>query len=286
MEPINLIWTAPDWEIDWIKELFKKVEFNLIFDTQFKTITNNSVLIINNINEKVIENYISKFLKKNYHIGVIQFGDEHYNRPMNYYKKVSFVLRNYYHDKFSQYNNVYHFPLGYKKGFCNDNQLQLQSANKRKYLWNFIGLVIGRKTRPEMISQAIKLPYGFVYTTNKWGEADQKSMPTDEYREVLTNSTFTLAPFGWSTPDTYRLYEALEVGSIPIVEYSNGYFNKLLGTKNPIPFVNQWSDLPNLINSMHGKENKLQKKCIYWWKKYKKGLQKKIRKLVRENFNI
>jgi hypothetical protein len=65
----------------------------------------------------------------------------------------------------------------------------------------------------------------FVHNTDNWAanlptnvEAGQ-ALPSEKYRDVLLDSVFTLSPSGHN-PETFRLFEAAEAGSIPIVDYT------------------------------------------------------------------
>jgi hypothetical protein len=48
-----------------------------------------------------------------------------------------------------------------------------------------------------------------------------RNLPAEAYRRALLESVFTLCPAGHA-PETFRLFEAAEAGSIPIVDYISG----------------------------------------------------------------
>jgi hypothetical protein len=48
-----------------------------------------------------------------------------------------------------------------------------------------------------------------------------RNLPAEAYRRALLESIFTLCPAGHA-PETFRLFEAAEAGSIPIVDYISG----------------------------------------------------------------
>jgi len=304
MDGINIIWTVKpqagittDWEVDWFRELFGKLKIRIIFDDSLETVRNRSILVVNandydrdraGYGEK-LKKYISLASEKGYKIAVMQIGDEYYHAPTDFYGEVEFVIRNHYTEKLNEHDNVYFLPLGYKKGFwdgCKDFLPKL--AKDRKYNWSFIGQVINKPTRHMMISSAFRIPYGFAYSNAKW--EDMKSMGMGDYRNVLSESVFILCPRGWENPDSFRLCEALEAGSIPVTERANGYFEGMFGPKNrmnegfrmgyPVPSVKSWDDFPELFHSTNA--NLTQKRCIFWWGCYKDHLKEKIRSLVEE----
>ena len=59
------------------------------------------------------------------------------------------------------------------------------------------------------------------------------NLPTEAYRRVLLESVFTICPPGHSS-ETFRLFEAVEAGSIPIVDEAFGFSGseQLAGTSN------------------------------------------------------
>ena len=74
----------------------------------------------------------------------------------------------------------------------------------------------------------------------------KKSMDTEDYYKILNNSIFAPIPHGYFHPETYRLYEALEVGCIPIIENPFNFFDNFL-TNNPLPSVNSWEESSTII---------------------------------------
>ena len=58
----------------------------------------------------------------------------------------------------------------------------------------------------------------------KFGSKD--SLSSVEYYEVLKDTKFVPTPHGYYHPETYRLYEELECGCIPIIENPHKFFDK------------------------------------------------------------
>ena len=96
--------------------------------------------------------------------------------------------------------------------------------------------------------------------------------PTDsQYLPLLTNSTYTLCPAG-KNPEQYRIWEALMVGSIPIIEDPSGrwsdepFIHPAYGThhrctrydvhrvlkkyKAPVLFVDDWRQLDGVLDGL------------------------------------
>ena len=100
----------------------------------------------------------------------------------------------------------------------------------------------------------------FVKIATKWtgnvNSPHSDQLGTDQYMKVLLNSIFTLAPAGHN-PECFRLYEAVESGSIPIVVQTEHHACKdslHYWRDSPIIFLQKWDDLfptiENLLEDM------------------------------------
>ena len=95
--------------------------------------------------------------------------------------------------------------------------------------------------------------------------------------EVLSSTEFIPCPNGFFHPETYRLYEALECGSIPIVEDAYNYYDRLF-PQNPFIKINKWADAKSFIKVW--REDQVRQKrdeCKAWWKEQKKNIQEFIK---------
>lgn len=74
-------------------------------------------------------------------------------------------------------------------------------------------------------------------------------MTQTEYFEAITRSRFVLCPsgMGW---DSYRIWEALMLGAIPVVEFSAGWHTVL--DDLPVLFVTNFNEVtPNLLDKAY-----------------------------------
>ena len=95
--------------------------------------------------------------------------------------------------------------------------------------------------------------------------------------EALSLTEFMPCPNGFVHPETYRVYESLECGCIPIVENTYQYYDRLF-PQNPFIKVNQWSDAKPIIKGWE--KNQIKKKreeCEIWWNEYKDKIQNFIK---------
>ncbi|CAB9496815.1 UDP-D-xylose:ribitol-5-phosphate beta1,4-xylosyltransferase [Seminavis robusta] len=117
-------------------------------------------------------------------------------------------------------------------------QFSIVPASKRKYAFNAI---FSRSTNDGRIKLATIIEDNhnhdhnnltvFTQMAEKWirdvNNPKRKSghLNTDSYMQVLLDSTFTLAPSGHN-PECFRLYEAIEAGSIPVFVRDDDYDNQ------------------------------------------------------------
>ena len=98
--------------------------------------------------------------------------------------------------------------------------------------------------------------------------------------EVLSSTAFIPCPNGFVHPETYRVYEALECGSIPIVENTYQYYDRLF-PKNPFIKVYKWTEAKSIIMEWKNEQIKeKQEECENWWKMYKDNIQKQIKEKI------
>lgn len=286
----KVIWQADivqSWEEDWLMELLDGLDLQIIEDYKYEKFIDNSIIVISAVhNTKGVEEYFSKLKSLNYKFGIIHLSDERYTAPTNFYPDAQFVFRNYWHKQFLNQKNVKMFGLGYKTGFWKDCELQPKAAAHRDYSWSFAGQITQKPTRENMIVNMKRVPNHFIYEIFDWN--DPNSLQTSVYRDLLLNSIFVPCPTGYWNMDSFRLYESLECGCIPIVENKPiDYFAKFYG-KHPFLTVDSWEQAPEIINELLSNPELLEMKrveCYLWWLEYKKQLNSDLTEIIRETLN-
>lgn len=85
--------------------------------------------------------------------------------------------------------------------------------------------------------------------------------------------------------DSFRVYEALECGCIPIVEkFPHDYFRNYL-PNHPFIEIDSWEEVPDLIQSYLIDPEVLEKKrleCYEWWKDYKWNMSQTLTSILKE----
>ena len=158
----------------------------------------------------------------------------------------------------------------------------------RKYTWSFVGHAAGKPTRETMLSELKSVPGpSFQHLTTKWD--DPLSLPPDKYSSVLKNSIFAPCPRGNFNLESFRIYEALEAGCIPIIEaYAAGaegddYFKNLFGDHPLIESPPDWLGVGKDLSLLLGDPQFLvshQKKVSNWWRLHKLDVKKRISSIL------
>jgi len=247
----------------WIYEILKKMQFDIIQSE--KSLESDDILIIVDSDiERKNELYIKLKLMCS-KIFLIHLGDESGNYDLSsIYDNFNFVWRTFCSNKYFKNNKISCLPLGYKSGIFFKKQ-----ESERKYKWAFIGTP-HKSSRHDLLFQLSEIKPSFCYKTKKFNE---KIMEMSEMNKILSSTEFIPCPNGFVHPETYRLYESLEYGGIPIVENAYKYYDRLF-PNNPFLKVDKWIEARLIIEEWKTTQIKLkQEECKIWWNQYKNKLQ-------------
>ena len=279
-KPLNLIWQTfngdqTNFEFEYTTEvLFKNIEHNKIFDDgQLSTVLDNSVIIYSNNSNNISDdfnNYLNKFVELGYTFYLLHFSNENLSHNCDYYSKANHVFRNYYDSNITS-QNVTFIPLGVKTGFINKNKNFLET---KEYEFVFIGQP--KSDRQELLSVMESMENVFIHKTNSWNCST--SLTQDECISIYNKTKFVPCPMGWVHPDSFRLMECLESGSIPILKNYNNleYFTKVWGD-SPLPVVNSWDEITNYYKMNEEDFSKLKTNVFNWYKEFKIQLTLKVK---------
>jgi hypothetical protein len=101
------------------------------------------------------------------------------------------------------------------------------------------------------------------------------SLDYKTYGSIVANSIFTLTPRGSAkSGETIRFADALSLGSI-VISIEDVFLHKFF-SKPPVIIVSNVTEMPRKIDQLYklyqtnvNEINVLQKKSVWWWKKYK-----------------
>jgi len=263
--------------------LFSGSPINVGFNPELYFETTVIYLEMNKLSTELIE--ILK--KQNNKIVLYHMGDEFSRIDRDLYRFCDVVVRNYYFRSiFHETPSLIWAPGGFKTGVGPRSPFQLKRANERQSLSSFLGWINNSVSHNNERAS-------FVAPATACGQ-DLYMMPSNGfaggynvglYSAIMEDSIFAPCPAG-NAPETIRLYDALELGCIPISLSHEFLLSKdALASIGPVPFpiLGSWAELPQFLGDMKAKALsnpneilELQLRCINWWSDFKVAIQKKI----------
>jgi len=139
------------------------------------------------------------------------------------------IWRNFPYPRFQARPGLHVFPIGPRAEFL-DPELHASAsspASCRSFPWAFMGTLWASGSRTLAASLFLRaLPQGFFFGGNRFGQG----LALTHYRGHLLQSAFALCPEGDRHLDTFRLYESLQAGCIPVVVDQRSMALAMLGS--------------------------------------------------------
>ncbi|ARG91414.1 hypothetical protein [Mycobacterium kansasii] len=110
-------------------------------------------------------------------------------------------------------------------------------------------------------------------------EGFTQGLPPAEYAEQMVRAKVAPCPSGPASPDSFRVWEALQAHAIPIADDitpgydSAGYFNKLYPDA-PFPILQNYSDLPGYIEDQLGEWPMNANRIVAWWMRQRREMSR------------
>ena len=213
---------------------------------------------------------------------VIHLGDEHGTDPIEFYSwpEVTGVLRMYTRPDLPNNSNILVVPLGYHWQFRGNRDVPHLSTPDlpfREHAWSFAGTDWIDRSKKMAPLNAVNANYVKWFTD--WNDPGQ--LKEDEYTSLLLNSKFVPCP-GGQNMETYRFYEALDCGCIPLFLHEPATDAWLQIFNNEMPFlkIDSWEQAAVLMNHLLRDKEQMEqyrKTLLMTWAKYKMGLKEKVR---------
>lgn len=215
-----------------------------------------------------LEKKVNKELKKLEKVIFIAMGDEEGSFKVDKIKhnNIKIYVQNPSPDLDSKYRKL---GCGYPPQIRDVKELQ------DKTLDFFFAGQVTHSRRKQCVKQLKDLKKGELVETKSFtGGLDQK-----EYHKKLSQSKTAPCPSGPKTVDTFRLFEALELGCVPIADSEtpekdwSGFWEWLFGEPVPFPIIKDYDSLPGYIKDCASQYPTLNNKIQSWWFRQKSKLR-------------
>lgn len=171
---------------------------------------------------------------------------------------------------YSQYgNDGIPFPIGYSPK--TRQTLKRLGYMPKHLLWSFMGQIVNNTRRAEL-ARVMEDKNGYFLGTDGFSQGIDKL----SYNLIHNISKFVICPPGNVAVDSFRLYEALEAGSVPLADNvspvgQTNWWSNLFG-RPKFPIFNDYTKLPEYINALN--HNRYIYSSVYaWWQSYKFSLR-------------
>jgi hypothetical protein len=271
-------------------ELFGGAPYSLGIDPEKLKDSAVVYLELNQINVDLIRHLKSLGNK----VILYHMGGEKLDKDISAYPECDLVIRNYYFSSIigdvELGGKVVWAPNGFRTGVGPRNKTVLKKASQRQCLSAFLGWINNSASynneRASFAGPAAACGENlYVMPSNGFAGGYNVGL----YSAIMEDSIFAPCPSG-NNPETIRLYDALELGCIPIsLSHEFLLSTDALGMIGPVPFpiLGSWAELPQFLETMKAKAISspdeilhLQQCCIDWWSDFKGAIQKKIAKQI------
>lgn len=156
-------------------------------------------------------------------------------------------------------------------------------ATRRSLNWCFAGQITHE--RREQCAAALRsLPEGTGYFLGTPGFTQGIDQHT--YWGILADAKVAPCPSGPESPDSFRLYEALEAGCIPIADAATphgpeaSFWTYIFGEPPPFPEVSSWEALPALMDELLAGWPANANRVFAWWQAWKRRLAWELQETI------
>ena len=142
-------------------------------------------------------------------------------------------------------------------------------AHKKSIFYSFVGASRTHHTRKQICQMSHPQNTSIIERNNWHFFTHKKETFTQEYKNVLAQSRFSLCPRG-TGPSTIRFWESLQAGAIPILISDNTVLPKHIEWDFIIQVPeSQVSNIPFILKSVPAeKEDYMRTKCLTYYKEY------------------
>lgn len=277
------------YEKEWCKEIFEQQ--GLIFEIEdisstavSNPPTDEPIVVFQRPYSIAAREVLEGWKAKGISFYIFHISDEFGKDPVDFYEwpECKGVLRNYVRPDVKESDKVKIIPLGYHWSFKKDKQNEAKQS-ERKYAWSFVGTNWqGRKEKLEVLK---KIPHDYKLVFQEGWDAEGK-LGREEMIDILEQSLCVPCP-GGQNPETFRAYEALEAGAIPVFvkEGDSGAYLTYLSRWLTLLHCDSWTHAAQLILTLKAKPEvykQYHERVMEGWK----AMRNEVKQWVKTIYNI
>jgi len=237
------------YEYAWFKMLFPDDKYSLEVFSIREPPTDVPIVIVQAPYVNEVAEKLAAWSSAGAAFYVLHLSDEYAADRVDFYDLPGClgVIRNYLRKDVVESSKVCVIPLGFHWALPRCNApLNTPRPPFREFAWSFVGTAwAGRKEKLQIL-QGIPDCKSKVVFMEEWNSP--KMLGREESLGILLNSWFVACPAG-NNAETYRFYEALEAGAVPVIVKEDGseQFLQLIGRYLPIMVCDNWGHAAQLI---------------------------------------
>lgn len=280
---MEIIWHVEDCrERDWLRFLLAGSASGETDDYGYGLPVADAIHVVsgNTTPLRDLDGYFARCRRQLGPLILFQLSDEWFSGGYKVYRHFDLVLRTH-HTRLADAPGIYTVPLGPPSDTQTISTSTLGSP--RRYMWSFVGEL--KASRFEMLRAMRAVQPHLVVSPGRW-DPDLPSLAKTEFDEVLDESAFLPCPMGNAMAETWRLYEGLERGCIPLVERRPfmDYYSNLFGS-HPIPTFRSWGQARayciQLLNDRAALEW-TQRELFTWWQDRKLATRRAVQTRIQD----
>jgi GR25 family glycosyltransferase involved in LPS biosynthesis len=290
-EEMKIVYHAPStdprglFETNWLEEIFgKPICWKPYTELVPGTATAANAWLLyfcdrsSKATEETTQRERDECLSKGIPVRILHLSDEAGTEDLGFYAKAIAVFRNYWRKDLP--SNATVVPLGYARARHAQHYPVAPTFAERPHLWSFAGS-LDRPGRSEAL--ACLRPVTPHQELTKEGWSDGKMLEAQGYNDLLRSTKFVPCFRGYASLESYRLYEALEQGAIPVYvpAESRGCKDEWRETLGSHPFLGfpSWARAAELLPLLASQPEAMEKhrqECQTWWTAKKAELRRRF----------
>ena len=203
---------------------------------------------------------------------------------------------------FPMYRQYYHYrqiaahgsdrmrfvPLGSRNEFPHVPKASIVPASERKYIYSYMASITDgtRAKVHRLLLNDTRIPASnrYMQIAQNWhpNANNEEYVAPMQYSEVMMQSAFAICPKGHSV-EQFRIYEAIESGSIPVMDLKDGYLSQHLPPAymdSPMLLLTDgWDSVVDEMQRLWDNPAELRRRqqaLIKWYDDYMKGMMSEI----------